>query len=539
MASRRILSSLLRSASRRSASSSNPKLFSPSPASARRASPYGYLLNRTSEYATSAAAAAPPASSSPVSTGAVGEGKIVDEFTGKGSIGKVCQVIGAVVDVRFDEGLPPILTALEVLDNSIRLVLEVAQHLGENMVRTIAMDGTEGLVRGQRVLNTGSPITVPVGRATLGRIMNVIGEPIDHKGEITTEHFLPIHREAPSFVEQATEQQILVTGIKVVDLLAPYQRGGKIGLFGGAGVGKTVLIMELINNVAKAHGGFSVFAGVGERTREGNDLYREMIESGVIKLGDKQADSKCALVYGQMNEPPGARARVGLTGLTVAEHFRDAEGQDVLLFVDNIFRFTQANSEVSALLGRIPSAVGYQPTLATDLGGLQEPDDLTDPAPATTFAHLDATTVLSRQISELGIYPAVDPLDSTSRMLSPHILGEDHYGTARGVQKVLQNYKNLQDIIAILGMDELSEDDKLTVARARKIQRFLSQPFHVAEVFTGAPGKYVELKESIQSFQGVLDGKYDDLSEQSFYMVGGIEEVIAKAEKIAKESATS
>ncbi|CAN1840147.1 ATP synthase subunit beta, mitochondrial [Linum perenne] len=548
MASRRILSSLLRSASRRSASSSNPKLFSPSPASARRASP-------TSEYATSAAAAAPPAKSSPVSTGAAGEGKIVDEFTGKGSIGKVCQVIGAVVDVRFDEGLPPILTALEVLDNSIRLVLEVAQHLGENMVRTIAMDGTEGLVRGQRVLNTGSPITVPVGRATLGRIMNVIGEPIDHKGEITTEHFLPIHREAPSFVEQATEQQILVTGIKVVDLLAPYQRGGKIGLFGGAGVGKTVLIMELINNVAKAHG---FFAGVGERTREGNDLYREMIESGVIKLGDKQADSKCALVYGQMNEPPGARARVGLTGLTVAEHFRDAEGQDVLLFVDNIFRFTQANSEVSALLGRIPSAVGYQPTLATDLGGLQEritttkkgsitsvqaiyvpADDLTDPAPATTFAHLDATTVLSRQISELGIYPAVDPLDSTSRMLSPHILGEDHYGTARGVQKVLQNYKNLQDIIAILGMDELSEDDKLTVARARKIQRFLSQPFHVAEVFTGAPGKYVELKESIQSFQGVLDGKYDDLSEQSFYMVGGIEEVIAKAEKIAKESATS
>ncbi|CAN1297037.1 ATP synthase subunit beta, mitochondrial [Linum perenne] len=547
MASRRILSSLLRSASRR--------LFSPSPASARRASPYGYLLNRTSEYATSAAAAAPPAKSSPVSTGAAGEGKIVDEFTGKGSIGKVCQVIGAVVDVRFDEGLPPILTALEVLDNSIRLVLEVAQHLGENMVRTIAMDGTEGLVRGQRVLNTGSPITVPVGRATLGRIMNVIGEPIDHKGEITTEHFLPIHREAPSFVEQATEQQILVTGIKVVDLLAPYQRGGKIGLFGGAGVGKTVLIMELINNVAKAH---AVFAGVGERTREGNDLYREMIESGVIKLGDKQADSKCALVYGQMNEPPGARARVGLTGLTVAEHFRDAEGQDVLLFVDNIFRFTQANSEVSALLGRIPSAVGYQPTLATDLGGLQEritttkkgsitsvqaiyvpADDLTDPAPATTFAHLDATTVLSRQISELGIYPAVDPLDSTSRMLSPHILGEDHYGTARGVQKVLQNYKNLQDIIAILGMDELSEDDKLTVARARKIQRFLSQPFHVAEVFTGAPGKYVELKESIQSFQGVLDGKYDDLSEQSFYMVGGIEEVIAKAEKIAKESATS
>ncbi|PWA94360.1 ATPase, F1 complex, beta subunit [Artemisia annua] len=458
-------------------------------------------------------ASAPPVSKSY-------DGKITDEFTGAGSIGQVCQVIGAVVDVRFSEGLPPILTALEVLDNSIRLVLEVAQHLGENMVRTIAMDGTEGLVRGQRVLNTGSPITVPVGRATLGRIINVIGEPIDHRGDIKTDHYLPIHREAPAFVEQATEQQILVTGIKVVDLLAPYQRGGKIGLFGGAGVGKTVLIMELINNVAKAHGGFSVFAGVGERTREGNDLYREMMESGVIKLGDKQSESKCALVYGQMNEPPGARARVGLTGLTVAEHFRDAEGQDVLLFIDNIFRFTQANSEVSALLGRIPSAVGYQPTLATDLGGLQEritttkkgsitsvqaiyvpADDLTDPAPATTFAHLDATTVLSRQISELGIYPAVDPLDSTSRMLSPHILGEDHYNTARGVQKVLQNYKNLQDIIAILGMDELSEDDKLTVARARKIQRFLSQPFHVAEVFTGAPGKYVELKESIASFQ--------------------------------------
>lgn len=527
-----------------------------SPASTRRASPYGHLLSRVSEYATSAAATAPPAQTPKSDVKKGGGGKITDEFTGKGAIGQVCQVIGAVVDVRFDEGLPPILTALEVVDHSVRLVLEVAQHMGEGVVRTIAMDGTEGLVRGQRVLNTGSPITVPVGRVTLGRIMNVIGEPIDEKGDLKTEHYLPIHREAPAFVEQATEQQILVTGIKVVDLLAPYQRGGKIGLFGGAGVGKTVLIMELINNVAKAHGGFSVFAGVGERTREGNDLYREMIESGVIKLGDKQADSKCALVYGQMNEPPGARARVGLTGLTVAEHFRDAEGQDVLLFIDNIFRFTQANSEVSALLGRIPSAVGYQPTLATDLGGLQEritttkkgsitsvqaiyvpADDLTDPAPATTFAHLDATTVLSRQISELGIYPAVDPLDSTSRMLSPHILGEEHYNTARGVQKVLQNYKNLQDIIAILGMDELSEDDKLTVARARKIQRFLSQPFHVAEVFTGAPGKYVELKESIASFQGVLDGKYDDLPEQSFYMVGGIEEVIAKAEKIAKESA--
>ncbi|KAJ4825175.1 hypothetical protein Tsubulata_022542 [Turnera subulata] len=579
MASRRLLSSLLRSSSRRSVSKSplsnpNPKLSTPSTSSARRVAPYGALLNRAAEYATSSAAAAAPAAGKPDATKGAGGGKIVDEFTGKGAIGQVCQVIGAVVDVRFEEGLPPILTALEVMDHSIRLVLEVAQHLGENTVRTIAMDGTEGLVRGQRVLNTGSPITivfygsgsdddcifvdtkVPVGRATLGRIINVIGEPIDERGDLKTEHYLPIHREAPAFVEQATEQQILVTGIKVVDLLAPYQRGGKIGLFGGAGVGKTVLIMELINNVAKAHGGFSVFAGVGERTREGNDLYKEMIESGVIKLGDKQADSKCALVYGQMNEPPGARARVGLTGLTVAEHFRDAEGQDVLLFIDNIFRFTQANSEVSALLGRIPSAVGYQPTLATDLGGLQEritttkkgsitsvqaiyvpADDLTDPAPATTFAHLDATTVLSRQISELGIYPAVDPLDSTSRMLSPHILGEEHYNTARGVQKVLQNYKNLQDIIAILGMDELSEDDKLTVARARKIQRFLSQPFHVAEVFTGAPGKYVELKENITSFQGVLDGKYDDLPEQSFYMVGGIEEVIAKAEKIAKESA--
>uniref|UniRef100_A0A804QMV1 ATP synthase subunit beta n=1 Tax=Zea mays TaxID=4577 RepID=A0A804QMV1_MAIZE len=542
MASRRVVSSLLRSASRlRAASPAAPR-----PRGApHRPSPAGYLFNRAAAYASAAAAQVAPATPPPA-TGKTGGGKITDEFTGAGAIGQVCQVIGAVVDVRYDEGLPPILTALEVLDNDIRLVLEVAQHLGENMVRTIAMDGTEGLVRGQRVLNTGSPITVPVGRATLGRIINVIGEPIDEKGDITTNHFLPIHREAPAFVEQATEQQILVTGIKVVDLLAPYQRGGKIGLFGGAGVGKTVLIMELINNVAKAHGGFSVFAGVGERTREGNDLYREMIESGVIKLGDKQ-----------MNEPPGARARVGLTGLTVAEHFRDAEGQDVLLFIDNIFRFTQANSEVSALLGRIPSAVGYQPTLATDLGGLQEritttkkgsitsvqaiyvpADDLTDPAPATTFAHLDATTVLSRQISELGIYPAVDPLDSTSRMLSPHVLGEDHYNTARGVQKVLQNYKNLQDIIAILGMDELSEDDKLTVARARKIQRFLSQPFHVAEVFTGAPGKYVELKESVKSFQGVLDGKYDDLPEQSFYMVGGIEEVIAKAEKIAKESAS-
>jgi F-type H+-transporting ATPase subunit beta len=478
------------------------------------------------------------------------------DFTGAGSIGQIATVIGAVVDVKFDKGLPPILTALEVQDNPLRVVLEVAQHLGESTVRTIAMETTDGLVRGQKVLNTGAPIQVPVGRATLGRIINVIGEAIDERGDISREHILGIHREAPSFIEQGTEQEILETGIKVVDLLAPYQRGGKIGLFGGAGVGKTVLIMELINNIAKAHGGFSVFAGVGERTREGNDLYKEMIESGVIKLGEKQLESKCALVYGQMNEPPGARARVGLTGLTVAEHFRDAEGQDVLFFIDNIFRFTQANSEVSALLGRIPSAVGYQPTLATDLGGLQEritttqkgsitsvqaiyvpADDLTDPAPATTFAHLDATTVLSRQISELGIYPAVDPLDSTSRMLSPRILGEEHYNCARGVQKILQNYKNLQDIIAILGMDELSEDDKMTVARARKMQRFLSQPFHVAEVFTGSPGKYVDLKDSVAGFQGVLAGKYDDLPEQAFYMVGGIEEVAQKAEKMAKDMA--
>ncbi|CAL5209953.1 unnamed protein product [Lathyrus oleraceus] len=558
MASRRIVSSLIRSSLRPSPSKSSITASTSRISSQSRPSPSpsAYFLNRVTEYATAAAAAAP--APPPVRKVSGGDGKITDEHTGKGAIGHICAIIGAVVDVRFEDGVPPILTALEVLEGSTRIVLEVAQHLGQGVVRTIAMEATEGVVRGWRVLNTGSPITVPVGRATLGRIMNVIGEPIDHKGEFKTEHYLPIHREAPAFVEQATEQQILVTGIKVVDMLAPYQRGGKIGLFGGAGVGKTVLIMELINNVAKAHGGFSVFAGVGERTREGNDLYREMIESGVIKLDDKQSESKCALVYGQMNEPPGSRARVGLTGLTVAEHFRDAEGQDVLLFIDNIFRFTQANSEVSALLGRIPSAVGYQPTLSTDLGDLQEritttkkgsitsvqaiyvpADDLTDPAPATTFAHLDATTVLSRQISELGIYPAVDPLDSTSRMLSPLILGEAHYETARGVQKVLQNYKNLQDIIAILGMDELSEDDKLTVARARKIQRFLSQPFHVAEVFTGAPGKYVDLKENIASFQGVLDGKYDALSEQAFYMVGGIEEVIAKGEKIAKENAAS
>ncbi|GIM14723.1 hypothetical protein Vretimale_17662, partial [Volvox reticuliferus] len=471
-------------------------------------------------------------------------------------VGFVSQVIGPVVDVRFDGELPSILSSLEVQGHSVRLVMEVAQHMGDNTVRCIAMDSTDGLVRGQKVLNTGAPIKVPVGRGTLGRIMNVIGEPVDEQGPIDAAEVWSIHRDAPEFTEQSTEQEILVTGIKVVDLLAPYQRGGKIGLFGGAGVGKTVLIMELINNVAKAHGGFSVFAGVGERTREGNDLYREMIESGVIKLGDKRGESKCTLVYGQMNEPPGARARVALTGLTVAEYFRDVEGQDVLLFVDNIFRFTQANSEVSALLGRIPSAVGYQPTLATDLGGLQErittttkgsitsvqavyvpADDLTDPAPATTFAHLDATTVLSRSIAELGIYPAVDPLDSTSRMLNPNIIGVDHYNVARGVQKVLQDYKNLQDIIAILGMDELSEEDKLTVARARKIQRFLSQPFQVAEVFTGTPGKYVDLKDTIAAFKGILEGKYDDLPEMAFYMVGGIHEVVEKADKLAKEVA--
>ena len=470
--------------------------------------------------------------------------------------GKVTQVIGAVVDVQFDDQLPPILSALEVEGHDVRLVLEVAQHLGENTVRTIAMDTTEGLVRGQTVNNTGSPIQIPVGRATLGRIMNVIGEPIDECGPISTSTSLGIHREAPPFVDQSTEMEMLVTGIKVVDLLAPYQKGGKIGLFGGAGVGKTVFIMELINNIAKGHGGFSVFAGVGERTREGNDLYHEMIEGGVIKLGDQASDSKCTLVYGQMNEPPGARARVGLTGLTVAEYFRDFEGQDVLFFVDNIFRFTQANSEVSALLGRIPSAVGYQPTLATDLGGLQErittttkgsitsvqaiyvpADDLTDPAPATTFAHLDATTVLSRSIAEIGIYPAVEPLDSTSRMLSPLTLGDEHYNTARGVQKILQDYKNLQDIIAILGMDELSEDDKLTVSRARKVQRFLSQPFHVAEVFTGSPGKYVDLKDTISGFKGLISGNYDDLPEMAFYMVGDMNEAISKADELAKQVA--
>jgi F-type H+-transporting ATPase subunit beta len=463
-------------------------------------------------------------------------------------------VIGAVVDVQFDDGLPPILNALECLGRDPKLILEVAQHLGENVVRTIAMDGTEGLVRGNKIVDTGAPITIPVGPETLGRIMNVIGDPIDERGPIGSKAFAPIHAEAPEFVDMNVEQEILVTGIKVVDLLAPYCKGGKIGLFGGAGVGKTVLIMELINNVAKAHGGYSVFAGVGERTREGNDLYHEMIEGGVIDL--KGANSKVSLVYGQMNEPPGARARVCLTGLTVAEYFRDVEGQDVLLFIDNIFRFTQAGSEVSALLGRIPSAVGYQPTLATDMGAMQEritttkkgsitsvqaiyvpADDLTDPAPATTFAHLDATTVLSRGIAELGIYPAVDPLDSTSRIMDPNVVGDEHYNVARGVQKILQNYKSLQDIIAILGMDELSEDDKMTVARARKIQRFLSQPFQVAEIFTGQPGRFVSLTDTIKGFQAILTGEYDYLPEGAFYMVGDIDEVKTKAARLAEEAA--
>jgi F-type H+-transporting ATPase subunit beta len=464
--------------------------------------------------------------------------------------------MGAVVDVQFDGELPEILNALETKNRGNRLVLEVAQHLGENAVRTIAMDSTEGLVRGQDVSDTGEPISVPVGEGTLGRIINVIGEPVDEAGPVPHQQRRGIHQPTPAYTEQSTEAQILVTGIKVVDLLAPYARGGKIGLFGGAGVGKTVLIQELINNVAKAHGGYSVFAGVGERTREGNDLYHEMIESGVNKDPKKNngsaAGSKCALVYGQMNEPPGARARVGLSGLTVAEYFRD-QGQDVLFFVDNIFRFTQAGSEVSALLGRIPSAVGYQPTLATDMGALQEritttqkgsitsvqaiyvpADDLTDPAPATSFAHLDATTVLSRSIAEKGIYPAVDPLDSTSRMLSPLIVGEEHYNVARQVQQILQRYKSLQDIIAILGMDELSEEDKTAVARARKIERFLSQPFHVAEVFTGAPGVFVQLADTIKGFKGLCAGDYDHLPEQAFYMVGTIEEAVAKAEKLAE-----
>ncbi len=467
--------------------------------------------------------------------------------------GKITQIIGAVVDVNFEGDLPEIYTALEANNSGNKLILEVAQHLGENDVRTIAMDATEGLKRGDEVINTEAPISVPVGPETLGRIINVIGESIDEKGEVKTKERWPIHRQAPKFTDQATETEQLVTGIKVIDLLAPYAKGGKIGLFGGAGVGKTVTIMELINNIAKAHGGFSVFAGVGERTREGNDLYHEMIESGVIKTEGK--GSKAALVYGQMNEPPGARARVALTGLTVAEYFRDKEGQDVLFFVDNIFRFTQAGSEVSALLGRIPSAVGYQPTLATDMGNLQEritstdkgsitsvqaiyvpADDLTDPAPATSFSHLDATTVLSRQIAEIGIYPAVDPLDSTSRILDPRIVGEEHYRVARDVQRVLQAYKSLQDIIAILGMDELSEEDKLTVARARKIQRFLSQPFFVAEVFTGSPGKLVDLESTIKGFDAICKGDYDHLPEAAFYMVGGIEEVQEKADKMLKDN---
>ena len=463
--------------------------------------------------------------------------------------GKIKQVLGAVVDVSFEEKLPQILDALVVKHEKKDLVLEVAQHLGENTVRTIAMDSTDGLVRGQEVTDTGNPISVPVGPETLGRILNVVGEPVDERGPMKTKLRAPIHKNAPEFIDQSTDTEVLVTGIKVVDLLAPYAKGGKIGLFGGAGDGKTVLIMELINNIAKGHGGYSVFAGVGERTREGNDLYHEMIESGVIKLDTDE--SKAALVYGQMNEPPGARARVALTGLTLAEYFRDEEGQDVLLFVDNIFRFTQAGSEVSALLGRIPSAVGYQPTLSTDMGALQEritstnkgsitsvqaiyvpADDLTDPAPATSFAHLDATTVLSRQIAELGIYPAVDPLDSTSRILDPRIIGENHYNVARKVQETLQKYKSLQDIIAILGMDELSEEDKLVVDRARKIQRFLSQPFHVAEVFTGTPGVFVNLQDTIKGFDDLVNGKYDDIPEAAFYMVGTIDEALEKAAKM-------
>ena len=470
----------------------------------------------------------------------------------KKNIGIITQVTGAVVDVSFEKDLPAILNALQVDHEGSKLVLEVAQHLGENSVRTIAMDTTDGLVRGQEVLDTGNPISVPVGKETLGRILNVIGEPVDNRGPIKSKSTAFIHQPAPEFVEQSTETEILVTGIKVVDLLAPYSKGGKVGLFGGAGVGKTVILMEFINNVAKEHGGLSVFAGVGERTREGNDLYNEMIEGGVIDI--KGQKSKVALVYGQMNEPPGARARVALTGVTLAEHFRDKEGQDVLLLIDNIFRFTQAGSEVSVLLGRIPSSVGYQPTLSTDMGKLQEritttkkgsitsiqaiyvpADDLTDPAPATSFAHLDATTVLSRSLAELGIYPAVDPLDSTSRILDPAIVGEEHYQVAKRVQEVLQSYKSLQDIIAILGTDELSEEDKLTVSRARKIQRFLSQPFFVAEVFTGTPGKFVKLEDTIKGFKSIVDGEHDNIPEAAFYLVGTIDEVLKKANKISKE----
>jgi F-type H+-transporting ATPase subunit beta len=472
----------------------------------------------------------------------------------KNAIGTITQVLGAVVDVRFEGDLPYILNALHLQHEGKTLVLEVAQELGESTVRTVAMDSTDGLVRGQEVVDTGQPISVPVGPETLGRIVNVVGEPVDERGPLETKLKYPIHRPAPTFLDQSTETEILVTGIKVIDLIEPYPKGGKVGLFGGAGVGKTVIIMELINNIAKAHGGYSVFAGVGERTREGNDLYHEMMESGVIQIGG--SGSKAALVYGQMNEPPGARARVGLTGLTLAEYFRDEEGQDVLFFVDNIFRFTQAGSEVSALLGRIPSAVGYQPTLSTDMGALQEritstkkgsitsvqaiyvpADDLTDPAPATAFAHLDATSVLSRSIAELGIYPAVDPLDSTSRVLDPRVVGEEHYTVAREVQRILQTYKSLQDIIAILGMDELSEEDKLTVARARKIQRFLSQPFHVAEVFTGTPGVFVNLEDTIKGFKAICDGEYDHLPEAAFYMVGTMDEAVAKAKRLAAEAA--
>ena len=515
----------------------------------------------TKKTTTKAAATKKPAAkktaAKPAATKAAASKTTVTKKTAsKGAVGQITQVISAVVDVKFDEAnLPPILNALHTENDGKQLVLEVAQHLGEGVVRTIAMDGTDGLVRGQKVTDTGQAIAVPVGPDTLGRIMNVVGEPIDERGPIKSKHTAPIHAQAPEFIDQSTESEILVTGIKVIDLLAPYAKGGKIGLFGGAGVGKTVLIMELINNIAKAHGGYSVFAGVGERTREGNDLYHEMMESNVINLEDP-SKSKVSLVYGQMNEPPGARARVALTGLTQAEYFRDEEGQDVLFFVDNIFRFTQAGSEVSALLGRIPSAVGYQPTLATDMGAMQEritstkkgsitsvqaiyvpADDLTDPAPATSFAHLDATTVLNRSIAELGIYPAVDPLDSTSRMLDPAIIGDEHYGVAREVQRILQTYKSLQDIIAILGMDELSEEDKMVVARARKIQRFLSQPFHVAEVFTGSPGKLVSLADTISGFKGIVEGKYDDLPESAFYMVGTIDEAVEKARKLAAEAA--
>ena len=497
--------------------------------------------------------AAPAAAKAPAKKAAAAKAPAAAKAA-TGATGKVRQVIGAVVDVQFDDNLPAILNALETDNRGSRLVLEVAQHLGENTVRCIAMDSTEGLVRGQSVVDTGGAISVPVGPEMLGRIINVIGEPVDEAGPVTATEYRGIHQPAPEYIDQSTEAQILVTGIKVLDLLAPYAKGGKIGLFGGAGVGKTVLIQELINNVAKAHGGYSVFAGVGERTREGNDLYHEFIESGVNKKGGGEG-SKCALVFGQMNEPPGARARVGLTGLTLSEYFRD-QGQDVLFFVDNIFRFTQAGSEVSALLGRIPSAVGYQPTLATDMGALQErittttkgsitsvqaiyvpADDLTDPAPATSFAHLDATTVLNRAIAEKGIYPAVDPLDSTSRMLDPMVVGEEHYQVARQVQQTLQRYKSLQDIIAILGMDELSEEDKLTVARARKIERFLSQPFFVAEVFTGSPGKLVDLADTIKGFKGLVAGEYDHLPEAAFYMVGSIEEAVEKAQRLAAEAA--